>query len=104
MPKIDEIEEKDDSETHIKLIVRDQDGVAIEYKVKKNVKFGRVLENYAEETRKNKNDLRLTYKGKILGQSTTPFDLRLQNGDEIEVVASQTGGGVLEKLFNWYIN
>ncbi|KAL0266090.1 UNVERIFIED_CONTAM: hypothetical protein PYX00_011806 [Menopon gallinae] len=93
MPKIDEIEEKDDSEKHIRLIVRDQDGIAIEYKVKKGVKFGRVLDNYAEETKKNKSDLRLTYKGKILSQSTTPFDLRLQDGDEIEVVASQTGGG-----------
>jgi hypothetical protein len=87
-----QVEEKDDSEKHVRLVIRDQDGVAIEYKVKKSVTFGRILDSYAKETHKNKSDLRLTFKGKILGQGVSPFDLRLEDGDEVEVVASQTGG------------
>lgn len=92
MPSIDEVEERDNTENHVRLVIRDQDGVAIEYRVKKSVAFRRILESYAAETQKNKSDLRLTFKGKILGHTVTPFDLRLEDGDEIEVVASMTGG------------
>lgn len=92
MVNVDEIEEHNDSEKHITLVIRDQDGTGIEYKVKKSVNFGRILDSYAKETQKNKIDLRLTFKGKIIAKNMSPFDLRLQDGDEIEVVASQVGG------------
>ncbi|KCZ78518.1 hypothetical protein H311_00452 [Anncaliia algerae PRA109] len=87
----DSNEEPEENKT-INLIIREQDGPSIKFKTKCSVTFNRILDMYAKETGKSKHDLRLIYKGKIVGQGVTPFDLRLEDGDELEVVASQTGG------------
>ncbi|RVD90630.1 ubiquitin-like protein [Tubulinosema ratisbonensis] len=76
----------------INLTIKEQDGPSIKFKTKSNVTFGRILDSFAKETGRSKNDMRLIYKGKIVGHGVTPFDLRLNDDDELEVVASQTGG------------
>lgn len=89
---IKNFDEDEDEQKRIKLIIKDQDGLEIELMVKKGAKFKDMLAKYASEARKNKSDLRLTYKGKIVGGSVTPSDLRMVDGDELEVVAEATGG------------
>ena len=78
--------------TQLTLVIKDQDVNEIEFQVNDDVKLGKVLDNFAREIGKNSADLRLTYKGKIIGKNTTPFELGLIDREVLEVVASATGG------------
>lgn len=76
----------------INLKIQDQDGSELEFKVKKNITFRKILKTYAENVHKNPNELRLIFNGKVLNLDETPDFRNMEDGDELEVAASQVGG------------
>jgi hypothetical protein len=79
-----------DSKVDIKLL--DQDGTILDFKVKQNVAFRKILDAFAQNVKKSSSELRLLFNGKVINLGQTPYDLGMANGDELEVVTSQTGG------------
>lgn len=88
-PKVEEVVE-DNEKITLKLI--DQDGTILEFRVKKSVSFRKILDAFAQNVGKDATELRMLFNGKVLNMSQTPYDLALDNNEELEVVASQTGG------------
>lgn len=76
----------------ITLKIQDQDGSTLEFKVKKNISFRKILKTFADNVNKNPDELRLIFNGKVLGLDETPDMRNMEEGDELEVVASQVGG------------
>ncbi|EQB60817.1 n-acetylglucosaminylphosphatidylinositol de-n-acetylase family protein [Vairimorpha apis BRL 01] len=72
-------------------------GSELEFKVKKNITFRKILKTYAENVHKNPNELRLIFNGKVLNLDETPDFRNMEDGDELEVAASQVGGSKINK-------
>ena len=83
----------------ITLKIQDQDGSTLEFKVKKNVTFRKILKTFADNVHKNPNELRLTFNGKVLGLDETPDLRNMEDGDELEVFALQVGGSYIKYFF-----
>lgn len=94
--KVEEIKQGDERVTQenekITLKLIDQDGTTLEFRVRRSVCFRKILDTFAQNVGKDASELRLLFNGKVLSLSQSPYDLALDDNDEIEVVASQTGG------------
>lgn len=87
-----ENKEKETENNKIVLKIVDQDGTVLEFKVKKNISFRKILKTFADQVNKDPSELRLIFNGKVLGLDETPDLRNMEDNDEIEVVASQVGG------------
>ncbi|KRH93953.1 ubiquitin-like protein smt3 [Pseudoloma neurophilia] len=79
-------------EDRVKIIIIDNQGNQIEYKVKKTVPLGKLTEIYAKKYSKETNQLRMTWMGRNVTKSETPESLGLPDGALIEIVTPQEGG------------
>lgn len=72
--------------------VKDQDGMTTSFKIKKDTKFQRVFEAYAQRIGVNVETLTFRIDGQRITKENTPKMLEMQDGDSIEVMSAQTGG------------
>ena len=79
--------------SELTLIVQDPgSGSEVHFKVKRDIKFERLFHSYATKRGIMADSLRFLYNGKHIHKSSTPKMLEMVDGDEIQVVAEQTGG------------
>lgn len=88
--KVEEVVSSGNEKITLKLI--DQDGTVLELRVRKGVSFRKILDAFAQNMGKEAGELRLLLSGKVVNLGQTPYDLALDGNEELEVVASQTGG------------
>eukprot|EP00877_Chromochloris_zofingiensis_P002058 jgi/Chrzof1/11853/Cz06g12130.t1 len=74
----------------INLIIRDQHGQDVQFKVKPHIKFGKMFSAYC--TKKAATGFRFIFDGERLAEDATPADFDMADGDIIEAVIEQTGG------------
>ena len=72
----------------IQLMVRDQEGTEVAFKVKKDTKISKILEKYAEQKGVAVNSLVFLIDGKHLKHETleTVKTLELEDGDQIDAM------------------
>lgn len=71
----------------------DQDGTMLVFRVKRDVKFKKILKAFSDKVEKDLNEFRLLWRGRDVDLGLSPNDLDgFDDEEEIEVVASQVGG------------
>lgn len=84
-------EERIDSKIPIELKLRDQKREIIWFKLTRYQKLSKLFNRYAKITGVAVHDLRFLFRGERIYESDTPFDLELNDRDEIDVMLAQGG-------------
>ena len=79
-------------EETIALKVKDQNGLELQFRVKKTIKMERVFTNFANRLGVAVENLRFQLDGERVNPQDTPKTLELEDGDQIDCVIEQTGG------------
>ncbi|KZO97266.1 small ubiquitin-related modifier [Calocera viscosa TUFC12733] len=85
--------EADSSTINVKVVTSTGDEVF--FKIKKNTKMSKLKGAYAQRVGKDVQTIRFLYDGERLGEDETPSSLDMQDGDTIDVMVEQVGGGRL---------
>ena len=91
--------DKDDSTTektstsHLSLRVIGQDGKEVYFKIKSSTKLGKLMKAWCQRQSVSENSVRFIIDGERVNEDDTPESLELEDGDIIDAVLQQTGGG-----------
>jgi small ubiquitin-related modifier len=70
-----------------------QDGTEIFFKCKPHTNMSRLMTAYAQRQGVNLKSVRFLFDGERVREDQTPKELGLEDGDSIDVVMEQVGGG-----------
>ncbi|BDA49133.1 probable small ubiquitin-related modifier 1 [Coccomyxa sp. Obi] len=76
----------------INLVVKDQAGTEVHFKVKSHTKFQKIMDAYAGKRSVDVSAIRFLYDGARLDGSSTPGDQGMEDNDVIDCVLEQIGG------------
>ncbi|KAL6763040.1 ubiquitin-like protein [Haematococcus lacustris] len=76
----------------ISLIVRDQQGSEVMFKVKPHTKLQKVKAAYCTKKNLKANTVRFLFDGARIEDDNTPTSLHMEEGDRIDCVVEQIGG------------
>ncbi|XP_071950663.1 small ubiquitin-related modifier 2-like [Antedon mediterranea] len=85
-------EVKPESSEHISIKVQGQDGVTVQFKIKKTTPLKKLMNTFAERQGLNINSIRFMFEGSRINNNDTPASLEMEEDDQIEVYTEQTGG------------
>mmetsp|Transcript_38103 Transcript_38103/g.84896 ORF Transcript_38103/g.84896 Transcript_38103/m.84896 type:complete len:93 (-) Transcript_38103:741-1019(-) len=88
----EEAKVKPEPEAGIELIVKDQDGAEVRFKVKKTVRLEKVFNIYCQKKGKQRKEIRFLFDGHHLQDDTSADAAGLEDGDVIDAVIEQLGG------------
>ena len=77
----------------IEILLADSGGNKIHFKLKAATPLSRVFASYAQRQGSRVDVYRFLYDGKRVDENDTPRSLNMENGDVIDVMVPQTGGG-----------
>ncbi|OYV74992.1 MAG: hypothetical protein B7Z66_14530 [Chromatiales bacterium 21-64-14] len=80
---------------NVNVIVRDQTGGEIHFKLKMHTKFGKVFASYCAKKGVDVNSMKFLFDGDRINEEKTPMDLEMTDGDVVDAVVEQIGGGDL---------
>ena len=78
---------------HINVKVKAQDGTEIFFKIKRTTVLKKLMDAYCTRQGVASTQCRFIFDGERLKDDDTPDKLEMENGDEIDVMVEQTGGG-----------
>ena len=73
--------------------VKDQRGTAICFKMKRTIKLKKLMQTYCARNGYPQNSVRFLYEGEEIRETDTPEGLKMEDGDQIETMVAQRGGG-----------
>ena len=77
----------------LNLKVIGQDGQVIQFKIKPNTPFRKLIHAYCDRQKLVAANMRFVFDGERVQEADTPGALEMEDGDTIEVFSHQTGGG-----------
>ncbi|KAG2434202.1 hypothetical protein HXX76_007928 [Chlamydomonas incerta] len=77
----------------INIVVKDQEGAEVHFKVKSKTKLEKVIEAYCKKKALDASTVRFLYDGNRLNPASTPAELEMEDGDTIDCLITQLGGG-----------
>ena len=83
-----------ESADYITLKVKAQDGNETYFKVKQGTQLKKLMDAYCSRHGVNPQTVRFLFDGERIQDSATPFELGMQDQDEIDAMVEQTGGAV----------
>uniref|UniRef100_A0A7N0ZZ03 Small ubiquitin-related modifier n=1 Tax=Kalanchoe fedtschenkoi TaxID=63787 RepID=A0A7N0ZZ03_KALFE len=78
---------------HINLKVKGQDGNEVFFRIKRNTQLRKLMNAYCDRQSVEMNSIAFLFDGRRLRQEQTPDELEMEDGDEIDAMLHQTGGG-----------
>ena len=78
---------------HINIKVKGQDGTEIYFKIKRTTQLKKLMDAYCSRQGIQANMCRFIFDGERIKDDDTPESLEMENGDEIDAMVEQTGGG-----------
>lgn len=87
-PKVD----PDAAADAIQVVVKDQDGGVVQFKVKSTTKFIKIFKAYCQKKALDMAAVRFIFDGLRITENSTPADIGLENEDVIEAMQEQVGG------------
>ena len=81
---------KDNDQLNLKVV--GQDGQVIQFKIKRNTPFRKLMSAYCDRTKIAANTVRFTFDGSRINDNDTPKSMDMEENDTIEVFTQQTGG------------
>lgn len=82
------------AELPITIKVRDQSGEEMFFKVKKGTAMKKIMQTFAERKGVSVESLRFSIDGERVNEGDTPKMLEMEDGDQIDVLLTQLGGGL----------
>ncbi|CAD7695746.1 unnamed protein product [Ostreobium quekettii] len=76
----------------INVVVKDQHGIELHFKVRKTTKFDKIMKAYCDKKSFQLNQLRFLYDGERLKPDQSPEEVEMEDGDVIDCVMQQIGG------------
>lgn len=76
----------------VKVVIRDQSSHALTFRVKNNIRFGKIFSNYSTKKGVDMGVIKFLFDGGRVTDDQSPHDLDLKDGDVIDAVIEQTGG------------
>jgi len=76
----------------ISIVVRDQTGGEVHFKVKPHTKFAKVFDAYCSKKAVGADTIRFMFDGSRLTREQTPAELEMADEDVIDAVVEQLGG------------
>jgi small ubiquitin-related modifier len=74
------------------IFLSDQAGERIQFRVRKNIKFQKVFDNYANRRGVPVSSLTFRFDGERVTAENTPKMLEMEDDDTVEVLMEQVGG------------
>lgn len=71
-----------------------QDGSEVYFKIKKKTKLEKLMQAYCNRLGQHMDAVRFLYDGERVKPEKTPLDMGIEDGDVIDAMVQQTGGGV----------
>ena len=78
----------------VTLTVRDQNGNTQKFKIKTGIKIGRVIDEYCKRCSVARDQVRFLFDGQRVNFESTPNELEMEDGDTIDCMRQQVGGGI----------
>eukprot|EP00252_Welwitschia_mirabilis_P022646 TRINITY_DN6193_c0_g1_i1.p1 TRINITY_DN6193_c0_g1~~TRINITY_DN6193_c0_g1_i1.p1 ORF type:complete len:105 (+),score=19.26 TRINITY_DN6193_c0_g1_i1:128-442(+) len=83
-----------DQTNHVNLKVKGQDGNEVFFRIKRNTQLRKLMNAYCERQSVDSNAIAFLFDGRRLRGEQTPEELEMEDGDEIDAMLHQTGGGL----------
>ena len=84
---------KEEEQTHITLQAVSQNGDSLQFKVRMNTPLQKVINAYCGRMNVEADSVRFLYDGDRIEGEKTPEMMHMEDGDILDVVLQQTGGG-----------
>lgn len=82
-----------DQSAHINLKVKSQDGNEVFFRIKRCTQLRKLMSAYCDRQSTDMNSIVFLFDGCRLRAEQTPDELAMEDGDEIDAMLHQTGGG-----------
>ncbi|KAI4356388.1 hypothetical protein L6164_000415 [Bauhinia variegata] len=82
-----------DQGAHINLKVKCQDGNEVFFRIKRSTQLRKLMIAYCDRQSVELNSIAFLFDGRRLRAEQTPDELEMEDGDEIDAMLHQTGGG-----------
>ncbi|KAG5232214.1 hypothetical protein OIU76_004946 [Salix suchowensis] len=82
-----------DQSAHINLKVKGQDGNEVFFRIKRSTQLRKLMTAYCARQSVEFNSIAFLFDGRRLRGEQTPDELDMEDGDEIDAMLHQTGGG-----------
>ncbi|THU67648.1 hypothetical protein C4D60_Mb05t26930 [Musa balbisiana] len=82
-----------DQSAHINLKVKSQDGNEIFFRIKRSTQLRKLMSAFSDRQSMDFNAIAFLFDGHRLRGEQTPDELEMEDGDEIDAMLHQTGGG-----------
>ncbi|GKU86048.1 hypothetical protein SLE2022_248710 [Rubroshorea leprosula] len=82
-----------DQANHINLKVKGQDGNEVFFRIKRSTQLRKLMMAYCDRQSVDFNAIAFLFDGRRLRGEQTPDELEMEDGDEIDAMLHQTGGG-----------
>ncbi|PWA91691.1 small ubiquitin-related modifier 2 [Artemisia annua] len=83
----------DQGGVHINLKVKSQEGNEVFFRIKRSTQFKKLMNAYCDRQSVEMNSIAFLFDGRRLRAEQTPDELEMEDGDEIDAMLHQTGGG-----------
>nr|XP_010926757.3 small ubiquitin-related modifier 1 [Elaeis guineensis] len=83
-----------DQSAHINLKVKGQDGNEVFFRIKRSTQLRKLMNAYCDRQSVDFNSIAFLFDGRRLRGEQTPDELEMEDGDEIDAMLHQTGGGL----------
>lgn len=83
-----------DESQYVTVKVRSPDGEQVLYRIKKKTRLQKLMNSFCQRTGQNEQSIRFLFEGERLRPEMTAEDAGLQEGDLIDAMISQVGGGM----------
>ncbi|KAG7534302.1 Ubiquitin domain [Arabidopsis thaliana x Arabidopsis arenosa] len=93
MSATQEEDKKPDQGAHINLKVKGQDGNEVFFRIKRSTQLKKLMNAYCDRQSVDFNSIAFLFDGRRLRAEQTPDELEMEDGDEIDAMLHQTGGG-----------
>nr|CAA67923.1 ubiquitin-like protein [Arabidopsis thaliana] len=87
-----------DGGAHINLKVKGQDGNEVFFRIKRSTQLKKLMNAYCDRQSVDMNSIAFLFDGRRLRAEQTPDELDMEDGDEIDAMLHQTGGGAKNGL------
>ncbi|PKA47423.1 Small ubiquitin-related modifier 2 [Apostasia shenzhenica] len=91
----EEDKKPDQGGVHINLKVKGQDGNEVFFRIKRSTQLKKLMNAYCDRQSVDINSIAFLFDGRRLRGEQTPDELEMEDGDEIDAMLHQTGGGML---------
>ncbi|GKC95967.1 small ubiquitin-related modifier 2 [Tanacetum coccineum] len=78
---------------HINLKVKSQEGNEVFFRIKRSTQFKKLMNAYCDRQSVDMSSIAFLFDGRRLRADQTPDELEMEDGDEIDAMLHQTGGG-----------